>query len=72
MSSQQVSLFELMSKQLRPELVVTNNRGEPAPGFMYFTWASPQKCDECGDYISDYEYYYFEKRSVDKVQRMLV
>jgi hypothetical protein len=61
-----------MSKQLRPELVIGNNKGEPDPECMYFTWRKPTKCDECGEWIHDHEYYYFEKRSVDKSQRLLV
>lgn len=60
-----------MSKQLRPELVVNNNRGEPSPGFFYYTWANPVKCDECAEFIQEYDYYYFEKRSVDKTQKLI-
>lgn len=61
-----------MSKQLRPELTVANNKGEPDPDCQYFTWRTPTRCDECQEWINDYEYYYFEKRSVDKTQRILV
>lgn len=64
--------MEIMGRQLRPELVVSNNKGEPDPECMYFTWRKPTKCDECGEWIHDHEYYYFEKRSVDKSQKILV
>jgi len=32
----------------------------------------PTKCDECGEIIMEFEYYYFEKRSLDKSKRLLV
>lgn len=62
----QTSFVELLPKQLRPELVVSNNKNEPAGEFDYFTWRQPTKCDECQAVIMDFAYYYFEKRSVDK------
>lgn len=52
-------------------MVVNNNKGEPDPECQYFTWRRPTKCDECGEWINDYEYYYYEKKSVDKSQRVL-
>lgn len=55
-----------MSKQLRPELCLANNKGDPDTECQYFTWRKPTKCDECGDWIHDHEYYYFEKKSIDK------
>lgn len=58
------SNVEGMGKQLRSELVVMNNRGEPASGFMYFTWKTPVRCSECSDWLSDYTYYYFSKTSL--------
>jgi hypothetical protein len=38
----------------------------------YFTWKNPLRCNECNDWIDDYEYYYFEKRAVDKARTLLV
>jgi hypothetical protein len=65
-TQQAVPIQEIMSKQLRPEIVCTNNKGEPDPDCQYFTWKRPTKCDECGEWINDYEYYFYEKKSVDK------
>ena len=67
-----VPFQEIMSKQLRPELCLQNNKGEPDLDCQYFTWKRPTKCDECGEFINDHEYYYYEKKSVDKTQRVLV
>lgn len=71
-SAKTPSFAEMLGKQLRPELVISNNRGEAASDYDYFTWKTPIKCDECTSYLMDYHYYYFEKRSVDKQQRLLV
>jgi hypothetical protein len=71
-TQQPVPIQEIMSKQLRPEIVCTNNKGEPDPDCQYFTWKRPTKCDECGEWINDYEYYFYEKKSVDKSQRVLI
>ena len=61
-----------MARQLRPEQVAANNTGEPLLTEMeYFTWKEPVKCAECEDWINDYQYYYFEKRSVEKSQKVM-
>jgi hypothetical protein len=61
-----------MSKQLRAELCLANNKGEPDPDCEYFTWKQPTRCDECGQWIHDYEYYFYEKKSIEKSQRHLI
>jgi len=55
---------EVMSRQLRPEQVISNNKGQPAQGYKQFTWKKPVVCDECGAHIMEYVYYYYSKESV--------
>jgi len=35
------------------------------PDFLLVTWRNPVACSECEKIITDYDYYYFEKRNVD-------
>lgn len=55
---------EFMSKQLRPELVLSHHHGDILPSLQYFTWKNPQRCDECGEIIYTHTYFYYEKPAV--------
>lgn len=48
---------------LRPEIMTNYSSNELEPGFEKFTWKNPAKCNECGRYITDYDYYTYEKYS---------
>jgi len=48
---------------LRPEIMTNYCSNELEAGFEKFTWKNPVKCNECGRYIIDYEYYVYEKHS---------
>lgn len=63
--------YENNGKFLKPQLVIDNNDGALRENYRLFTWKNPVKCNECNEYIDDYEYYYYEKRNVDKYQSLL-
>ena len=48
---------------LRPEVMTTYSSNELEPGFEKYTWKNPVKCNECGRFLIDYEYYTYEKYS---------
>ena len=55
---------ELMSKQLRPELVLNHHRGDLMPNLQYYTWKNPVRCDECGEIIFTHTYFYYSRTGV--------
>ena len=57
---------KLLVRQLRPEWVINNNDSEHVEGYVKQTWKTPTRCCVWGDYIKEYDYYYFEKRNLDK------
>jgi len=48
---------------LRPEIMLNYSSAEMETGYEQYTWKNPVKCNECGKYIEDYEYYSYEKYS---------
>ena len=64
-------MIECLGAQMRPELVRGYNLGEVQENVRYFTWKNPVQCSDCGEYIDDYEYFYYEKRNIDKQQSLL-
>ena len=55
-----------ISRQLRPEWIINNSNDEVAEGYIKQTWRSPTRCVVCGQFIQDFEYYFYEKRNLDK------
>lgn len=55
----------------RPELIQNYSDGDMDNEYTLLTWKNPAPCSECNKFINDYEYYYFEKRSLDKKQTLL-
>ena len=55
----------------RPELAIKHNDGDLDEDYILCTWKNPVKCSECGSYILTYDYYYYEKRNIDKNQTLL-
>eukprot|EP00744_Colponema_vietnamica_P001049 GILI01001788.1.p1 GENE.GILI01001788.1~~GILI01001788.1.p1 ORF type:complete len:1045 (+),score=336.05 GILI01001788.1:182-3316(+) len=58
--------IDCLTKVMRPEYLCSYNEGLVPENWRLFTWAKPVKCDECTNFIDDFEYYHYEKRSVDK------
>ena len=52
---------------LRPEIMTTYSTGETDPTFVKFTWKDPVKCNECNQYIIDYDFLSYE-RSVNNTR----
>ena len=48
---------------LRPEVMTTFASNELESGYEKLTWKNPVKCNECGKYVIDYEYYSYDKYS---------
>ena len=42
---------------------MTNHNNEPAEGLQYFAWKNPEKSNESGQYIQDYQYYEYLKKA---------
>eukprot|EP00743_Colponemidia_sp_Colp-15_P010245 GILK01011263.1.p1 GENE.GILK01011263.1~~GILK01011263.1.p1 ORF type:complete len:1014 (+),score=191.11 GILK01011263.1:62-3103(+) len=61
-----------ITKRIRLELVANYTEGGIQPDWVQQTWMYPHKCSECDRYITDFEYYYFEKRNVDKQATLLM
>jgi hypothetical protein len=55
-----------LCRVLRPEFQFTFSSGEPDNNYILVTWQNPVPCSECGEIITDYDYFYYEKRSLDK------
>ncbi len=56
---------------LRMEVTSSYSTGELEAGYEFFTWKNPSKCHECDKYISEYEYYAFEKYSLNDNKTLL-
>jgi len=61
----------MYGKVFRPEFQMTYSTGEPNNDFLLVTWKNPVPCSECGEIITDYDYFYYEKRSLDKNKALL-
>jgi hypothetical protein len=62
---------EINGKFHRFELVKNYTEGTIKEGFKLFTWLVPERCNECKEYIDEFQYYYYEKRNFDKKQTVL-
>ena len=49
---------------MRPELAITNHKGDIKPNLQYYTWKNPRRCDESGQIIYDYTYFHYHKPSL--------
>lgn len=65
-------LYEINGKFLRPEFQSEYCSDEIEPNNMLCTWKNPTKCEGCDQFITDYEYYYYEKRSVNKERTLYI
>jgi len=61
----------LIVRQLRPEWIMNNISDEVAEGFIKQTWINPVKWMVWGNFIRDYEYFYYEKRNLDRKRTIL-
>lgn len=41
------------------------------PDYLIVTWKEPVDCNECKKVITDYDYYYYEKRNVDQAETII-
>jgi hypothetical protein len=58
--------ISIYGRIFRPEFQMTYSTGEPNNDFLLVTWQNPIPCSECGEIITDYDYFYYEKNKVDK------
>jgi hypothetical protein len=65
-------MAEAYSQLLRPEICMNFRSEEIVDNLRYCTWKYPEKCSECKEYIDEYEYYFYEKRSIDEKQTLLM
>ena len=57
---------DALTKVLRPEFIRNYGEGRQLrQGYTCFTSLQPHSCDECGNVISEYEYFSYEKRGYD-------
>jgi hypothetical protein len=62
---------KMLVRQLRPEWMINNHDDEFVEGYVKQTWIKPTPWCSCGEYIVDFEYYYYEKRNLDKKRTLL-
>ena len=55
----------------RPELAMKHNDGKLDPDYELVTWVNPVRCEECNKFILEFEYFYYEKRNIDKKATLL-
>lgn len=56
----------IQSKFFRPEFQCYYSTGEVDTDYMLVTWQNPTPCSECGELITDYDYFYYQKKMLDK------
>ncbi len=68
----QENIYEINGKVLRPEFQSHYCTDELEEDYVFSTWRNPVSCDSCAIFITDYEYFYYEKPSLARDKRSLV
>jgi len=67
----QENLYEINGRVFRPEFQSHYCIDELEEDYALSTWRRPVKCEACDQFITDYEFYYYEKRSLNRDRNLL-
>jgi len=65
------NLYEINGRVFRPEFQSYYCSDELEDGFVLSTWRNPVPCESCDRFITEYEFYYYEKRSVNREKGLI-
>ena len=66
-----LAVLESQGKPMRPELSLNYHQGKVQKGMVFHKWQNPVMCNECDETIEEYEFYFFEKRSVAQSKHII-
>lgn len=56
---------KLLVRQLRPEWIINNHSDKVVEGYSLQTWKTPTRWCICAHFIREYDYFYYEKKTLE-------